>query len=181
MLRHFSGALPYANYRHSFPLMFIEAGNVSSEWHDIVTVMSTSREQLAIFCCSRGSEMKGHIQHVVSEQAHCDLAQQCGKETIRNQEPSLHKQVRSLISCSSKNSMRARMPSASRRKLWESVHMCPQCRLAIRLDSIDLKAVTTGIIVCPRCDWSGPIEIEIVRSDVLASQSLGRDSQKGRN
>ena len=77
--------------------------------------------------------------------------------------------------------MRDGMPSAAKRKKWDSVHMCPQCNLAMKLDGIDLKAVTTGVVVCPRCSWSGPIEIEIVRSDVLASQSLGRNSRKGSN
>lgn len=109
--------------------------------------------------------MKGHIQHTVSRQAHCDLAQRGGKK--HNEQPGklTPKTTPDFMSCSNKNSMRGRTPSASKGKLWESVHMCPQCRLAIRLDGIDLKAVTTGIIVCPRCERSGPIEIEIVERE----------------
>jgi len=45
---------------------------------------------------------------------------------------------------------------------WESVHVCPECGRALNLADIDLKTITTGIVECPFCDWSGPIEIQIV-------------------
>jgi hypothetical protein len=45
---------------------------------------------------------------------------------------------------------------------WRSVHVCPKCDHIVDLAEIDLKAATTGIIVCSKCDWSGPIEIEIL-------------------
>jgi hypothetical protein len=35
----------------------------------------------------------------------------------------------------------------------------------IDLANIDLKAITTGMLTCPKCDWSGPIGIEIVDAD----------------
>jgi transcription elongation factor Elf1 len=47
-------------------------------------------------------------------------------------------------------------------KQWEAVHKCPRCFSALKLADIDLKAVTTGIVACPNCDWSGPIEIQII-------------------
>jgi transcription elongation factor Elf1 len=50
----------------------------------------------------------------------------------------------------------------NQRKLLDSMHICPQCGHAIRLNDIDLKAVTTGIVVCSKCDWSGQIQIQIV-------------------
>lgn len=48
---------------------------------------------------------------------------------------------------------------------WESVHVCPKCGYALNLAAIDLGAITTGIVDCPNCDWSGAIEIQIVESD----------------
>jgi hypothetical protein len=49
-----------------------------------------------------------------------------------------------------------------RGRSWESVHVCPNCDLAIDLAELDMTAVTTGILTCPRCDWSGRIEITVV-------------------
>ena len=45
---------------------------------------------------------------------------------------------------------------------WESVHVCPNCGHVINLAELDLKAITTGIVACPNCDWSGQIEIQVV-------------------
>ncbi len=45
---------------------------------------------------------------------------------------------------------------------WESVHVCSNCRHVINLAELDLRAITTGIVICPKCDWSGQIEIQIV-------------------
>jgi ssDNA-binding Zn-finger/Zn-ribbon topoisomerase 1 len=51
------------------------------------------------------------------------------------------------------------------KKHWWSVHVCPKCAFVTNLSEIDLKTVTTGIINCPRCDWSGPVEIKIAEVD----------------
>jgi hypothetical protein len=45
---------------------------------------------------------------------------------------------------------------------WESVHVCPNCGHVINLAELDLTAITTGIVTCPSCDWSGQIEIQII-------------------
>lgn len=45
---------------------------------------------------------------------------------------------------------------------WESVHVCPSCGYVINLADLDLRAITTGIVACLSCDWSGQIEIQIV-------------------
>jgi len=45
---------------------------------------------------------------------------------------------------------------------WESVHVCPNCVHVINLAELDLRAITTGIVNCLNCDWSGQIEIQIV-------------------
>ena len=47
-------------------------------------------------------------------------------------------------------------------KSWESVHICPKCGHVINLAEIDLRTITTGIVECPLCGWSGRIEIQIV-------------------
>jgi predicted RNA-binding Zn-ribbon protein involved in translation (DUF1610 family) len=47
-------------------------------------------------------------------------------------------------------------------KQCDSAHKCPQCGHVLKLADIDLKAATTGIVVCPNCNWSGPIDIQIV-------------------
>jgi hypothetical protein len=45
---------------------------------------------------------------------------------------------------------------------WESVHVCPGCGHVINLADLDMRAIITGIVTCPGCDWSGQIEIQIV-------------------
>ncbi len=45
---------------------------------------------------------------------------------------------------------------------WESVHVCPNCGHVINLAELDLRAITTGIVSCPNCDWSGQIEIQVI-------------------
>jgi transcription elongation factor Elf1 len=47
-------------------------------------------------------------------------------------------------------------------KRWDSVHKCPRCGQAFRLANLDLKAVTTGMVACLTCDWTGSINIQIV-------------------
>jgi ribosomal protein L37AE/L43A len=44
---------------------------------------------------------------------------------------------------------------------WESVHICPRCGHILSLEDIDLKTITTGIVECPKCQWEGPIEIQV--------------------
>jgi Sigma-70 region 2 len=48
---------------------------------------------------------------------------------------------------------------------WESAHVCPSCEYVIPLADLDMGAVTTGIVSCPRCDWSGRIEIRVVNAN----------------
>ena len=45
---------------------------------------------------------------------------------------------------------------------WESVHVCPECGHVTNLAELDLRAITTGIVTCANCDWSGQIEIQII-------------------
>jgi hypothetical protein len=45
---------------------------------------------------------------------------------------------------------------------WESVHECLKCGHVVKLGEIDLRVISTGMIACPNCEWSGPVRIEIV-------------------
>jgi hypothetical protein len=47
-------------------------------------------------------------------------------------------------------------------KQLEHVHVCPKCDLVLGPDKIELCSIVTGIITCPKCDWSGPINLQIV-------------------
>lgn len=69
--------------------------------------------------------------------------------------------------------MNPEQKDASVRNNWESVHVCPKCGHILNLALVDLKAITTGIVDCPKCDWSGPIEIQIVDT---AEQTAGSGS-----
>ena len=42
----------------------------------------------------------------------------------------------------------------------------------VNLGEIDLRAISTGMIVCPRCEWSGPVRIEIVGQEDAALREL---------
>ncbi|RZU43661.1 hypothetical protein BDD14_5351 [Edaphobacter modestus] len=53
-------------------------------------------------------------------------------------------------------------PDPRERRHWESVHICPKCDHVLNLAEIDLKTITTGIVSCLNCDWSGPIEIQMI-------------------
>ena len=54
------------------------------------------------------------------------------------------------------------LEKAEKRKEWNSAHVCPRCGFPIDLEEIGLRGGTTGFVTCPKCDWSGPIEIQIV-------------------
>jgi hypothetical protein len=58
--------------------------------------------------------------------------------------------------------MSPHVPPPEGRKPLRSAHVCPECGLSIELKDIGLTEVTTGLITCPKCDWSGQIEIEII-------------------
>jgi predicted RNA-binding Zn-ribbon protein involved in translation (DUF1610 family) len=45
---------------------------------------------------------------------------------------------------------------------WETVHICPKCGQVLNLAEIDLRTITTGIVDCANCEWSGPVKIEII-------------------
>jgi predicted RNA-binding Zn-ribbon protein involved in translation (DUF1610 family) len=58
--------------------------------------------------------------------------------------------------------MGARHADKEKRQPKASAHVCPQCGLAIDLKDLGLREGATGLVTCPKCDWSGPVTIEIV-------------------
>ncbi len=64
--------------------------------------------------------------------------------------------------------MSLRTPGPNAEKEWESVHRCPKCGYVVNLKDIGLRAITTGIITCPTCGWSGVVTIEIVAEEERA-------------
>jgi DNA-directed RNA polymerase subunit M/transcription elongation factor TFIIS len=56
------------------------------------------------------------------------------------------------------------------RKDWEHIHVCPKCRHILHPDEIELGSIVLGVMTCPKCEWSGPINLQIVeRKDDPAS------------
>lgn len=45
---------------------------------------------------------------------------------------------------------------------WESAHVCPKCGFSVGLKNLGLRVGATGVVTCPKCDWSGPVEIGVV-------------------
>jgi uncharacterized protein (UPF0212 family) len=45
------------------------------------------------------------------------------------------------------------------------VYTCHQCGHVLNLSEIDLMTVMTGMVDCPKCAWTGPIEIQIVERE----------------
>jgi transcription elongation factor Elf1 len=44
----------------------------------------------------------------------------------------------------------------------EHVHKCPRCESVVRASEIDHSAIATGVITCLKCEFSGPINVQIV-------------------
>lgn len=45
---------------------------------------------------------------------------------------------------------------------WDHVHQCFACGYAVRIDDIELKVITAGVITCAKCEFSGPINVQIM-------------------
>jgi DNA-directed RNA polymerase subunit M/transcription elongation factor TFIIS len=44
----------------------------------------------------------------------------------------------------------------------EHVHRCPQCGHLVKGDEIPYQAIVSGVMTCSKCEYSGPINIQIV-------------------
>jgi ribosomal protein L37AE/L43A len=45
---------------------------------------------------------------------------------------------------------------------WENAHVCPACGHPTLIKELELGETTTGIISCPKCPWSGQINIQVI-------------------
>jgi hypothetical protein len=60
----------------------------------------------------------------------------------------------------------------------EHTHQCKKCGHIVRGSEIDLKAISTGIITCPRCESSGPINIQILNlQDIRTNNEITPKSE----
>jgi predicted RNA-binding Zn-ribbon protein involved in translation (DUF1610 family) len=62
--------------------------------------------------------------------------------------------------------MDAQQPDKNRRQLKASAHLCPQCGHAISLKGLALLERSMGLITCPQCNWSGPVDIGVVEQEL---------------
>jgi ssDNA-binding Zn-finger/Zn-ribbon topoisomerase 1 len=53
-------------------------------------------------------------------------------------------------------------PEKENKRAMISAHVCPRCGFPIDLEELGLRGGTTGLVTCPKCDWSGPVEIRII-------------------
>ena len=51
---------------------------------------------------------------------------------------------------------------ADAKKDWEHIHLCLKCGHTLNPDQIELGSIMLGVITCPKCEWSGPINLQIV-------------------
>ena len=58
--------------------------------------------------------------------------------------------------------MEGEQPEPNESKRWTSAHTCPQCGFSINLKDLGLREGATGLVTCPKCEWSGPVEIQII-------------------
>ncbi len=58
--------------------------------------------------------------------------------------------------------MESERPEKNETRQWESAYVCPQCGNAITLKDIGVMERTTGVITCPKCKWSGPVDIGVI-------------------
>lgn len=59
------------------------------------------------------------------------------------------------------------MPQMSSNTRWDQVHQCHVCGHAVRLDHINLKIITAGVITCPKCESSGPVNVKIMDEELI--------------
>jgi uncharacterized paraquat-inducible protein A len=56
-------------------------------------------------------------------------------------------------------------PGHDRESRWEHAHQCSQCEHVVKGSEIPHQSIATGIMTCPRCEWSGPINVQIVPAE----------------
>ena len=70
--------------------------------------------------------------------------------------------------------MAAELKSEDYPSQWESAHVCSQCGFSMDLAELGLRGITTGLVTCPKCDWSGSIEIRILNRGLVGGSNHNR-------
>ena len=71
------------------------------------------------------------------------------------------------------------MPETASNTYWEHVHQCGVCGHAVRIDHIDLRVIAAGVITCPNCESSGPVNVRIMDEKLIPDyrRYLARNGQ----
>lgn len=64
------------------------------------------------------------------------------------------------------------------KKKWEHVHQCLQCDHIVKAKDISSSAIMSGVMTCPNCEWSGPINVQIVKESF--AEDLGKAKRESR-
>jgi len=64
------------------------------------------------------------------------------------------------------------MPETASNTRWDHVHQCGVCGHSIRIDRIDLKVIAAGVITCPKCESSGPMNVKIMDEKLIPDHRL---------
>ncbi len=64
--------------------------------------------------------------------------------------------------------MQPKNSNGDSRRHQENVDVCPRCAVAVNLSQAALPTVTSGMIECPRCEWVGPVEIQVAEVNEAA-------------
>ena len=57
------------------------------------------------------------------------------------------------------------------RRQYAHAHQCQACGSVVHGWAISLKALTAGVVACPRCESSGPINLRILNSAEIRSKT----------
>ena len=60
----------------------------------------------------------------------------------------------------------------------EHAHECRTCGHAVRIDDIDLNVIAIGVITCPKCETSGPINVKIIEKSLVADLRRGLSGKR---
>jgi hypothetical protein len=50
---------------------------------------------------------------------------------------------------------------------WDHVHQCGVCGHVVRIDHIDRRVIAAGVITCPKCESSGPVNLKIMDEKLI--------------
>ena len=70
------------------------------------------------------------------------------------------------------------MATKAEKKRWEQSHQCRGCGYVVRLSDIELKVIMAGVITCPKCETSGPINVVILDEKEIPNHNSSLNGQR---